>query len=1039
MFDEDLLIGFVDEAKEHLITIEPDLLAIESDPTDMDIVNRLFRSVHSIKGGAGFFGLDKLSNLSHAMENVMSKARTSDLILEKKHIDALLKGLDKLNQMIEDVANSNASDIQMELDLFESLETGTSPTEVSQNTKGSDTVLQKLKFTIDKSKIEAVKKSGMDIFTISLFLKKDIGDKGKTPFSLISELEEFGKFVDGYLETGTISGLDKCLNKDLSFNFIFGTIMEPSLIAAVLDIELNHIIPLDIETYVTYSETSIDPTIKDPKIPNTKVVEEPAPITTVSETVQELPVTQPDKGVISTSEEGKPTISPTKKVQVEESIRVSLKKLNKLINMAGELVLIRNQLLQASNTEAEDIPGLAGIMQTLNSVTSSLQEEILNTRMQTVSTVFDRFPRLIRELSGKLGKDILLVQEGSEVELDKTVLEAISDPLTHIVRNSADHGIEMPDIRRQQGKPEQGKLLLKAYHESGQVVIKVQDDGSGIIPDKIVSIALNKGLVDEKTIEDCSDQEKIDLIFLPGFSTAEVVSSVSGRGVGMDVVRSNIEGIGGTVEISSIPTQQTVIKMTLPLTMAIVPCIIVKANQQNFAIPKVYLEELVMIEPESFYSSLSHIQNSEVLKLRGSILPLISLAKGLDIKVDKGDTYHRLAKELKSIANFDPMQSEANEQLNITKSSTKYSESLRILIISVGTDKIGVVIDSIIGNEEIVVKPIPSYLKNLNTYSGTTILGDGSVAMIIDMLGFIQKNKIQLKYKRLDDQIESGRNRNIEQEEQSILIFDNGTEEQFAVNIPLIQRVDTISKNQIQSVGKNEYLNYQDQQMRVIRLDDYLPIEKPDQYPENPNIIIPKDTKIPIGILINQILDTKSLKLKMSGGIIHADGIFGSILINDKITVVLDICKIVEKAEPKAFIHSLKQDVETNANILLIEDTPFFQIIINEYLTSEGFTVTKAKDGKEALEILETESFDIILSDIEMPVMNGFEFIQNFKSIENNKAIPVIALTSLNDEKNIQKGKDLGFDGWQVKLGKPKIIQCVKEQLQKSRPIKKTS
>ncbi|MBT4527577.1 MAG: response regulator [Deltaproteobacteria bacterium] len=1022
MFDEDLLIGFVDEAKEHLTTIEPDLLAIESNPTNMDIVNRLFRSVHSIKGGAGFFGLEQLGTLSHAMENLMSKARTSEMILGKKHIDALLKGLDKLNHMIDDVANSNTSDIAEELKLFDSLEAVTKTETDSESVDIPDTELQiqNQNFTVDKSEIEAVSKSGMDIYSISLFLVKDIAVKNKTPIQLIAELEEFGKFIDGHLETSTITTLESCLDEDLCFEFIFATIMDASLIAAVLEIDPKNIVPFDIESYTAVKQ--------EESILENKETE--------SEPITNLPVSAAELSVLSTVKAEKTTTTPVaKKIQVEESIRVSLKKLNKLINMAGELVLIRNQLLQASNNEAEDIPGLPGIMQTLNSVTSSLQEEILNTRMQTVSTVFDRFPRLIRELSGKLGKNIQLVQEGSEVELDKTVLEAISDPLTHIVRNSADHGIEMPEIRLKHGKTEQGKLLLKAYHESGQVVIKVQDDGGGIIPDKIASIALEKGLVNQKTIEKYSDQEKINLIFLPGFSTAEIVSSVSGRGVGMDVVRSNIEGIGGTVEICSIPEQQTIIKMTLPLTMAIVPCIIVMSSGQSFAIPKVYLEELVMIEPERFYSSLSYIQNSEVLKLRGSLLPLISLAKGLDIKTNQDDMYHYLSRELKSIANFDPFNVDLNEQVSIPLDSEKYNESLRILIISVGTDKIGIVIDSIIGNEEIVVKPIPSYIKNLNTYSGTTILGDGSVAMIVDMLGFIQKNRIQLKHKRQDDQIESARIKNIEQEEQSILIFDNGTNEQFAVNIPLIQRVDTISQNQIQSVGKNEYLNYHDQQMRVIRLDDYLPIKKPDQYPENPNIIIPKDTNIPIGILINQILDTKSLKLKMSDGIVHANGIFGSILIDEKITVVLDICKIVETAEPKAFMHSLKTAIETNASILLIEDTPFFQIMINEYLTSEGFVVTKAKDGKEALEILENETFDIILSDIEMPVMNGFEFIQHFRAIEKNKKIPVIALTSLNDEKNIQKGKNMGFDGWQVKLGKPKIIQCVNEQLQKSRSI----
>ena len=325
MFDEDLLIGFVDEAKEHLTTIEPDLLAIESNPTNMDIVNRLFRSVHSIKGGAGFFGLEQLGTLSHAMENLMSKARTSEMILGKKHIDALLKGLDKLNHMIDDVANSNTSDIAEELKLFDSLEAVTKTETDSESVDIPDTELQiqNQNFTVDKSEIEAVSKSGMDIYSISLFLVKDIAVKNKTPIQLIAELEEFGKFIDGHLETSTITTLESCLDEDLCFEFIFATIMDASLIAAVLEIDPKNIVPFDIESYTAVKQ--------EESILENKETE--------SEPITNLPVSAAELSVLSTVKAEKTTTTPVaKKIQVEESIRVSLKKLNKLINMAGELV-----------------------------------------------------------------------------------------------------------------------------------------------------------------------------------------------------------------------------------------------------------------------------------------------------------------------------------------------------------------------------------------------------------------------------------------------------------------------------------------------------------------------------------------------------------------------------------------------------------------------------------------------------------------------------------------------------------------------------
>ncbi|PCI30441.1 MAG: hybrid sensor histidine kinase/response regulator [SAR324 cluster bacterium] len=1072
--DDDMLVGFLDEAREHVTMIEPDLLALEDVPGDMDVINRLFRSVHSIKGGAGFFGLDNMSALAHVMENLMSKARNSKLVVGRDHVDALLKGVDRLTAMIDDVANSNDMDVSEEIAVLEilgneeaaaaSVEGSIAPPVKEVPTvvvspafvapivpltadEPSATTPQAPKFNIAPEELESAIQDGMNVYAVSVFLNRDITNQGKTPFQFISELEELGRFIDSYLDVDGASELDECLDEDLRFVFAFATVMDPELAAGVLGVKEDQISLINMEEIERFqafeSESSqpeqapvVEPAVEvkaekpvEPVIAIQDSIASPPPEPALAPLESPVPKKLPAKPLPKKSEKA---LTPRSKVKTEESIRVGVGKLNKLVDLAGELVLVRNQLLQASEKEAKKIPGLLAVLADLNTVTTELQEEILNTRMQAISTVFGKFPRLIRELGANLGKEIALVTEGNEVELDKTVLEALSDPLTHIIRNTADHGIEVPEERRAKGKPIQGKLLLKAYHESGQVIILVQDDGNGIDADKIAAKAYEKGMITEDNFYNFSAREKLNLIFLAGLSTAENVSSVSGRGVGMDVVRSNIEQIGGTVELHSEVGQGTTIKMTLPLTMAIVSCLIVQTGKERFAIPQINLEELVMLKPDDYGTMLGYVQDREVLKLRGELLPLISLSRGLDIPETKKGSNRRL---LAGLARNQKTGSNAGvgSAYNLVEGSAdmrRSEDALRILIVSVGINKVGIIVDSIVGSEEIVVKPMPEFLQHLPFFSGSTILGDGTVAMILDTLGFVQSNQLFFTDRQGETYSHEDARKKVE-EEQSLLIFDNGTEEQFAITIPLIQRVDELTLDQIQRVGEKEYIEYRGRQMRILHLADYLPIQKPDyEGVETVSLIIPKETRIPVGILIHQVIDTKTLYIDITEGSIHADGILGSTLIDSRITLLLDLYAILEMGEPDS-LHRVEFEPKLvqSSKILLIEDTPLFQNIVREYLHSVGFEVIVAADGQEGLDALEKDTFDVVLCDIEMPVLDGFGVIQKIRATEKWQDLPVIALTSLNDDETVQKGLEAGFNEWMVKLDKQKILECLNRYL----------
>jgi two-component system, chemotaxis family, sensor kinase CheA len=750
-------------------------------------------------------------------------------------------------------------------------------------------------------------------------------------------------------------------------------------------------------------------------------VEQVSPAVPEPEATEEKPLVREDTAKISSAP------------QVEDSIRVNVTLLNSILNLTSEMVLGRNQLLRATEQHRKEISGIDAILQNIDHITTELQEKVMQTRMQPIDKVFSKFPRTIRDLSKKLNKDIELRLEGKEVELDKSIIEALGDPLTHLVRNAADHGLELPDVREKAGKPRQGTITLKAYHESGYVNIDIIDDGAGVNTERIKEKALEKRLISQSDAETLSEQELLSLLFKPGFSTVEKVTDLSGRGVGMDVVRTNIEKLGGTVEILTRQSKGTTFRLLLPLTLAIVPSLIVQVGGQRFALPQVNLQEIVRLKSGDATRKTEYVNNAEVLRLRGRLLPIVHLADALGIRRTFADPETNEIRTERRKYLVDARRKEAAIPVD---SDRRLSDRnvIRILVLKIGSKRLGIAVDAILGSEEILVKPLPAYIKECKCFSGVTIMGDGKTALILDADGIIEKTRLRFTdnsgdkdQNKLDEEMESLR------EQQNLLLFRSSGSELLAVDLSMVSRVEEIKWEDIEQIGDKEYIRFRGAPLRLIRPEDFISIGKCEKAKDKLYVIIPKLVSNPMGILIREIHDTLQTYVKLASDNIQSDCLIGSAIINDKITLLIDIYELFEKADPEQHKKISLPNAERKFTILIAEDTPFFLKLEKDYIENAGYKVVSSMNGREALQILKEQHIDVLVSDIQMPVMDGLELIKRVRNEEALSSIPAIAVTSLSGEHQMKEGMDAGFDFYQSKLDKVKLLEDIESALRLKR------
>lgn len=881
---DDLVQEFLTETTENLNALDADIVKLEQTPDDQDLIGRIFRLVHTVKGTCGFLGLSRLEKVAHHSENIMGRYREGSLKVTQASVSVILESFDRIKLIVAGLA-----------------ETGTEP-------PGDDSALI--------AKLDAI------------FEGKDVPD-------------------------GAAASPPPAAKKESKKP------KEP-------EPDEHGFVPVRAESF----------SAPEPKKPD-PVAAAPAP----------APAAAPPSAAAAP-----PAHAPPAAVE-EKTLRVSVDVLESLMTTVSELVLSRNQIMQILRTQ-EDSPFNAPL-QRLNHVVSELQEGVMQTRMQPIGNAWNKLPRIIRDLSVELGKKINLEMHGNETELDRQVLELIKDPLTHMVRNSGDHGIETPAERIAAGKPEEGTVKLNAFHEGGHIVIELSDDGRGLNGDKIRKKAVEKGLATEEQVKAMTDQQVNQFIFAAGFSTAEKITSVSGRGVGMDVVRTNIEKIGGTVEMKSVWTKGTTFTIKIPLTLAIVSALIVEAGTERYAIPQIGVRELVRLSSTG-ENRMEDINGAPVMRLRDRLLPLIPLRKVLQIDDGRKDDKER---------------------------------SQQVVVSQVGANLFGIIVDRVFDTEEIVVKPVSPILKSIRLFSGNTILGDGSVIMILDpngvanAVGTMSDVDMAGDKKSEKDMALSDANRKT-----SLLIFNAGDGAPRAVPLSLVARLEEFDVKNIEVSGHQKVVQYRGKLMPLIPFSDNMRVKESGSQ----SVLVFSDRERSMGLMVDEIVDIVEECIDVQITSENNFGMLGSAIIHGKAMDVVDVGHFLSIAHSDWFGHKGQPRFEEKGGqkkILLVDDSPFFRNMLSPMLGIAGYQVVSVNNAQEALTLCSAgERFDIIISDIEMPGMSGYDFARKVKAGDSKwKDIPLVALSSHATAQDLDRGRAAGFNDYVAKFDRDALLRSISQ------------
>lgn len=946
---DDLLSEFLTETTESLTELDGQMVQFEQDPSDTAILGNIFRLVHTIKGTCGFLGLPRLESVAHAGENVLGKFRDGVLEVTPEAVTLILKCLDSLRDLLDELeANGvepEGSDQEIidELNLMASGEAAASPAveaapaeepeagpaEASANEFGAPVAAELL------AEVEAATSQGVT---------------AASDQQMAAEAESEG-------ETGTPSANE------------FGAPVAAELLEEVMEAQSQGVKAassqqMDAEMAAERSkEDEAKPPVSKAKVPAKAKSKTPA---------KKVDKEHKEAGVAAST------------------IRVHVEVLEDLMTMVSELVLTRNQLNQM--VRGHDDSEFTVPLQRLSHITSDLQEGVMKTRMQPIGNAWAKLPRIVRDLSVESGKKIDLRMIGAETELDRQVLDLVKDPLTHMVRNSADHGLEMPEDRAAAGKPEMGVVKLSAYHEGGHIIIEIADDGRGLNTDRIVQKIIDNGLATETEIEDMTDQQIHMHIFKAGFSTAEKVTSVSGRGVGMDVVRTNIEKIGGTVELNSIEGKGSTFLIKIPLTLAIVSALVVECSGERFAIPQISVLELVRASGES-ENKIELINESPVLRLRNRLLPLVNLHDLLKLGEKKDD-----------------------------------GEELFIVVAQVGAYSFGIIVDRVFDTEEIVVKPVAPILRDIPFYSGNTILGDGSVIMILDPNGIAGSTGDLGKGKSdADDDAEGVA---LADDTTSMLIFRAGGEELKAVPLALVARLEEVDMEQTEISHGTYVVQYRGHLMPLVPFDTSHEWKDEGRQP----ILVFTDRDRSMGLVVDEIVDIVEDKLKIELSAAES-GLIGCAIIDSKSTDVIDAGYFLTQAFPDWFgdndgSFGTGELSHGSKKILLVDDSPFFRNLLRPVLSVAGYDVTTVESAGAALKMRDSGTkFDVIISDIEMPDMDGFEFAEAVRSGGIWSSIPMVALSSHASEQDFERGRQVGFSEYVAKFDRDALVTTLADTI----------
>jgi len=988
---DDLLREFLMESSESLAELDVELVQFEQNPNDKGLLGNIFRLVHTVKGTCGFLGLARLESVAHASENVLGKIRDGELEVTPEAISLILDSIDAIKDIMAALEKTEAEpegDDKDLIDRLNALADGKAAPAKGKKKSGKG----KTSSGSDDSLYERLGGEDAIDAAVNIFYDKVLDDDHLQHFFEHADMDRLRSLQKSFM-TMAFGGPEEYSGADLRAaheHFVAKGIDDTHfdavaghLRATLQELEVPEDLIIDVLTVVEKTRKDVlgiadasEDAATAEKVTGQEAAEEAVNVDGASET----------------QSASQPSIA-------KQNIRVNIGLLENLMNLVSELVLTRNQLLQMvrGKTDSE----FAEPLQRLSHATTELQEGVMKTRMQPIGNAWNPFPRIVRNLALELDKKIDLQMLGAETELDRQVLELIKDPLTHMVRNSGDHGIETPAERKAAGKSETGTITLNAYHEGGHIIIEVTDDGRGIAVDKVKAKAIANGLATEAELEGMTEKQIQQFIFKPGFSTAETVTNVSGRGVGMDVVKTNIEKIGGTVELKSVEGKGSAFIVKIPLTLAIVSALVVECAGERFAIPQTSVVELVRASGNSEHT-IEMINNAPVLRLRERLLPLVSL------------------RDLLALDDADQSTSEGEGEND--------EREAFIIVTSVGAYSIGIVVDKVYDTEEIVVKPVSPILRDIKLYSGNTILGDGSVIMILDPNGIAAaageiaiaesqaKAGAAAQSARGDDRV-------------ALLLFRADGPEPKAVPLSLVARLEEVEVDDIETSNGMPVVQYRGQLMPLVTVSSDAEMKTEGRQP----IVVFTDDDRSMGLVVDEIVDIVEDKMTVElGG--EKPGLLGSAIIDGKATEILDAGYYLGMGQRDWFGTQGRQGafgIDGGAKqVLLVDDSSFFRNLLAPILTIAGYEVTVAESADEALSLREAgQEFDIIVSDIEMPGMDGFEFAEMIKNDGTWQNTPLVALTSHATPKDFERGRIAGFDDYVAKFDRDALLTALSESL----------
>jgi len=923
--DEELLGEFLTESNESLESIEQQLMDLEASPEDSELLDSIFRAIHTVKGSCGFLNLTRLEKVAHAGENLLSRIRELKYHVDEDIVSLLLECADAIKDVLMGLEETGQEPVLDHDDLIVRLQA------CEKRVMGLKEGEQEQVSTAENVQTGQEQNNKTEPLTwLEGFEDAVIAAMVANNLTTASSLIEAGFATLRNLEPLTPADALKILG------------MARARVESGDDVEAST--PVAIESEVKPSKApKLDAKASDEMVQggSQKSAGTEAALPAVQNKTVESKTVQTatqDNGVNQTKQ---------KRSVSHESIRVDIGLLDELMNQVGELVLTRNSLVQM--IQASGSMEFVRIGRDVDQITEQLQAQLLRTRMQPIQTIWSSVPRIVRDIGKQLDKKIKVVMEGEDTELDRTILNALKDPLTHIIRNSCDHGIESPKVRLAAEKNAVGILKLSAVQESGFIVITVHDDGGGIDAQRIREKAIQMGVINAEQAANMTDKAALQLIFNAGLSTAEKVTNFSGRGVGMDVVRTEIERVGGSVDIDSELGKGTTLRIRIPLTLAIISAMIVVCDDKRFAIPQMSVQELLSAPQDS--DDWRIIAGQAFYRLRGKLLPVLRLNEGLGLSQGK------------------PLAGS-------------------IVVADIGDRTYGILVDEILGAEEIVVKPLGIHFQHLNFYGGCSILGDGAVIPIFDCNGLA--SMIQLESAPAEAIDYMGEHDDaLAEERQHALVFTQG-EQRFVIPMTLIERLEYFEASRIEKTASGEVLQYRGDVIRVLRWGEMLGDEPTVSTGEDEYCLILSDNGKRMCLQVDQVVDILevSFEIKQTS---DTPLLLGTTVIEGIATEVVDVFEVVQRADPNWFVAAHDQ---AKKSVVFVEDSQFFRQMVTPIIESLGFVVRTAADGAQACKLLEDYAPDFILTDIEMPIMNGYELGKWVKTQEHLSDIPVIALTA---------------------------------------------